>query len=263
MLLSFPVLGLLAGVLAGMFGIGGGLVIVPALSLIFGSYELAPDYRMHLAIGTSLGTIIFTSVSSMLAHHRKGAILWPTALRLVPGIIAGGFLGAAIADAVSNRALGGVFGLFVVTISLYMVIGRRPEAGGALPGLAGHTLAGIVIGTVSALTGIGGGAVTNPFLLWRGVNIRNSVATSAACTLPVAMASACGFLLAGLNTPGLPAGSTGYIYWPAVAGISVGSVLTAPLGAHLAHTVPVEQLRRAFAVLLLFVGIRMFWRGFS
>jgi uncharacterized membrane protein YfcA len=262
MLLSFPVLGLVAGVLAGMFGIGGGLVIVPALSLIFGVYDLAPDYRMHLAIGTSLGTIIFTSVSSLLAHHRKGAVLWPTVIRLVPGILAGGFLGAAIADAVSNRALGAVFGLFVVTISLYMVIGKRPEATASLPGWPGHTLAGIVIGTVSALTGIGGGAVTNPFLLWRGVNIRNSVATSAACTLPVALASAAGFALAGLHTPGLPAGSTGYIFWPAVGGIALGSVVTAPLGAHLAHSLPVEQLRRAFAVLLLFVGARMFWRGF-
>ena len=179
MLVSFPVLGLFAGVLAGMFGIGGGLVIVPVLVLVFGYYEMAPDYRMHLAIGTSLGTIIFTSISSLLAHHRRGAVLWPTVFRLVPGIVVGGFLGAAIADAVSNRALTGVFGLFVVTISLYLVIGRRPEAAGQLPGWPGHTAAGLVIGTVSALTGIGGGAVTNPFLLWRGVNIRNSVATSA------------------------------------------------------------------------------------
>jgi len=263
MLVSFPVLGLFAGVLAGMFGIGGGLVIVPVLILIFGYYDMAPDYRMHLAIGTSLGTIIFTSVSSLLAHHRRGAVLWPTVFRLVPGIIVGGFLGAAIADAVTNGALTGVFGLFVVTISLYMVIGRRPEAVGRLPGWPGHTLAGLVIGTVSALTGIGGGAVTNPFLLWRGVDIRNSVATSAACTLPVALASATGFLLAGLGTADLPAWSTGYIYWPAVAGITLGSVLTAPLGAHLAHTLPVEQLRRAFAVLLLFVGVRMLWRSFS
>lgn len=262
MLASFPVLGLFAGVLAGMFGIGGGLVIVPVLVLVFGYYDLAPDHRMHLAIGTSLGTIIFTSVSSLLAHHRKRAVLWPTVRRLVPGILVGGLLGAAIADSITNRALGGVFGLFVVTISLYLVIGRRPGAHGQMPGWPGHVLAGLVIGSVSALTGIGGGAVTNPFLLWRGVNIRNSVATSAACTLPVALASATGFLFAGLGAGDLPAGATGYIYWPAVAGITLGSVLTAPLGAHFAHSMPVEQLRRGFAVLLVFVGARMLWRSF-
>lgn len=257
MMAIFPLLGLLAGLLAGMFGIGGGLVIVPALTLVFGIHELVPDHRIHLAIGTSLATIILTSVSSIIAHHRRGAVLWPTVRRLVPGILAGGFLGAAIAEAVSNRALTSVFGLFVVIISLYIVIGRRPAAAGGLPGWPGHLLAGVVIGTVSALTGIGGGAVTNPFLLWRGVDMRHSVATSAGCTLPVALASATGFALAGLGTPGLPPGTTGFIYWPAVAGIAMGSVLTAPVGARIAHSLPVEQLRRAFAVLLIFVGIRM------
>lgn len=258
---SFPLLGMVAGLLAGMFGIGGGLVIVPALVLIFGLYGLVPEYRMHVAIGTSLGSILFTSVSSLLAHHRRGAVLWPTVRRLVPGILIGGLCGAVIADAITNDSLRGIFGLFVVLISLYIVIGKRPAASGELPGTLGHWLAGWVIGAISALTGIGGGAVTNPFLLWRGVPIRNSVATSAACTLPVAVASAAGFVITGLGVSGLPAGSTGYIYWPAVAGITVGSTLTAPLGARIAHTIDVELLRRAFALLLLLVGVRMLWRS--
>jgi uncharacterized membrane protein YfcA len=258
---SFPILGMLAGLLAGMFGIGGGLVIVPALTVIFGLYDMVPDYRMHVAIGTSLGTIVFTSVSSLLAHHRRGAVLWPTVRKLVPGILAGGLAGAFLADAISNDALRGLFGVFVVVISLYIVVGKRPPAGGGLPGMPGHLLAGVLIGIVSALTGIGGGAVTNPFLIWRGVDMRNSVATSAACTLPVALASAAGFIVTGLGVEGLPAGSTGYIYWPAVAGITLGSTALAPLGARIAHTIDVENLRRGFALLLMLVGARMLWRS--
>lgn len=257
--LLFPLIGAVSGLLAGLFGIGGGLVIVPALNLFFAAFALGipAQARMHFAIGSSLAVIVFTAVSSMWAHHRRGAVLWPAVRRLVPGIVAGGLFGAALADAMNNRLLEATFGAFVVAIALYMVLGHRPRASRPLPGWTGFLGAGTVIGTVSALAGIGGGVLTVPFLVWRTVSLRTAVGTAAACTMPVALAGATGFVLTGLDLAQPVTWASGYIYWPAVVGISLASVLTAPLGARLAHGLPVTQLRRAFALLLIVVGLRM------
>jgi uncharacterized membrane protein YfcA len=257
--LIYPLVGCLSGLLAGLFGIGGGLVIVPVVAAWFTATgaTVPADQRMHFAIGTSLGVIIFTSVSSLLAHHRRGAVLWPAVRRLVPGILAGGLIGAAVADALSNDRLESVFGLFVLGIATHMIRGRLPDAQRPLPGFPGFAAAGIVIGAFSALAGIGGGVMTVPFLLWCAVPMRSAVGTAAACTLPVAVAGAIGFVIAGWDAGGAVPGATGYVYWPAVAGIAVASVFTAPLGARLAHALPVAQLRRAFAVLLGILGLRM------
>ncbi|MGB5210806.1 MAG: sulfite exporter TauE/SafE family protein [Gammaproteobacteria bacterium] len=255
----FPLLGAVSGLLAGMFGIGGGLVIVPVLNLIFAdpALDIPTATRMHFAIGSSLAVIVFTAISSLRAHHKRGAVLWPAVWRLVPGIVIGGLLGAVLADAMSNRLLQSTFGGFVVAIAAYMAIGHRPRAALPLPSWPGFAAAGTLIGAVSALAGIGGGVLTVPFLVWRTVALHTAVGTAAACTMPVALAGATGFVLTGIRAGSDVGLATGYVYWPAVLGISLASVLTAPLGARLAHSLPVEKLRRAFAVLLVIVGGRM------
>jgi uncharacterized membrane protein YfcA len=259
----YPLLGALSGLLAGLFGIGGGLVIVPALNLIFVSMvPLIPaQSRMHFAIGTSLAVIVFTSVSSLLAHHRRGAVKWTAFRRLVPGILVGGLAGAVIADAISNRLLQSVFGALLVVIAVYLILGYRPSASRKLPGVTGCSIAGSAIGTVAALAGIGGGVMTVPFLVWCATPMRTAVGTAAACTFPVALAGAFGFMLMGPGATEVSAASTGYVFWPAVAGISVTSVILAPVGAWLAHSLPVERLRQGFALLLVFVGLRMLLVG--
>lgn len=257
--LIYPLVGALSGVLAGLFGIGGGLVIVPVVVAWFtvSDTPVPADLYMHFAIGSSLGVIVFTAVSSLRAHHRRGAVLWPAVIRLVPGVLLGGLIGAVIADALTNDRLQAVFGLFVLAIALHMLRNRLPEAHRGLPGLPGFLAAGVVIGAFSALAGIGGGVMTVPFLLWCAVPMRTAVGSAAACTLPVAIAGVIGFVLAGWEAGSAVPWATGYVYWPAVGGIAVVSVLTAPLGAKLAHTLPVPQLRRAFAVLLFALGGRM------
>lgn len=235
--------------------------MVPVLNLYFAGAGLGvpAESRMHFAIGTSLAVIIFTAVSSLRAHDRRGAVVWPAVRRLVPGVLVGGLLGAALADAMSNRLLQTTFGILVVIIALYIVLGYQPSAHRPLPRWPGFLAAGVCIGIVSALAGIGGGVMTVPFMLWCTTPMRSAVGTAAACTLPVAAAAAAGFVLMGWGLEDLPALATGYVYWPAVLGIAVTSVLLAPVGARLAHTLPVARLRQAFAVLLVLVGLRMIW----
>ncbi len=257
-LLLFPAIGIVSGLLAGLFGVGGGLVIVPTLTLVFSVFDLGipGDSRMHYAIGSSLAVIVFTAVSSARAHHARGSVAWGAFLRLVPGIVAGGLLGALIADAMANRTLQATFGGFLIAIAAYFMLGYSAPEGRKLPSRPITLLAGVVIGAVSALAGIGGGVMAVPFLVWTGTPLRRAVGTAAACTLPVALAGALGFAYAGWDEPG-PGGSTGYIYWPAVLGISIASMVLAPVGAWLAHTLPVARLRQAFAVLLVAVGWKM------
>ncbi len=264
MLLIFPAIGALSGLLAGLFGIGGGLVIVPALSAVFaaGLVAVEPEARMHVALGSSLAVIVFTALSSLRAHHGYGAVLWPAVRSLAPGVVIGALCGAWLADALATRALEVVFGLFAIAMALQIGFAPKiePVAHGPLPGWPRNLAAGTVIGTVSALGGIGGGVLTVPYLVFHSVPMRMAVGTAAACTLPVALSGALGYGLAG-QSAALPALSTGYLYWPAVAVIALASMLTAPLGARLAHRLPVLQLRRLFAVLLLVVAADMLLGG--
>lgn len=256
-LVFYLLIGAVAGVLAGLLGVGGGLIIVPTLVFVFRAYGIAEAAATHVAIGTSLATIIFTSMSSVWAHHRRGAVMWPVFLRLTPGLILGAFVGATIADFLSTQSLSKVFGVFELAIAAYMIYDRKPAPHRDLPGVAGMLGAGSVIGTVSAVIGIGGGTMTVPFLVWCNQNIRHAVATSAACGLPIAVAGAVGFIVAGLNESGLPQGASGYLYWPAFLGIVVCSIVTAPFGAKLAHTIPTGALKKVFALFLIGLGIRM------
>jgi uncharacterized membrane protein YfcA len=256
-LIAYLVLGGVAGLLAGLLGVGGGLIIVPGLLWVFRGDGFDEAVVAHLAVGTSLATIVATSLSSIRAHHGRGAVLWPVVGRLAPGIVVGALLGAAIADRLATDWLQRIVGVFALTVAVQMLTGARAEAHRGLPGAWGMVGAGTVIGAVSGVVGIGGGSLTVPFLTWCSVDIRRAVATSAACGFPIAVAGALGFVIAGWGTAALPAGSTGYIYWPAFAGVAAASVLTAPLGARLAHTLPVATLKRVFAAVLAMVGLKL------
>jgi uncharacterized protein len=264
MLLIFPAVGALSGLLAGLFGIGGGLVIVPALNAVFAAGILAMDQgaRMHVSIGSSLAVIVFTAIASLRAHHRFGSVMWPAVRALAPGIILGGLLGAWLANALATRTLEIVFGSFAILMALNIGIGPKvePQQLGRLPSLGGYLGAGTVIGGVSALGGIGGGIMTVPYLAWHSVPLRIAVGTAAACTFPVALAGALGYAVAGQGAP-MPPWSTGYLYWPAIAVIALVSMITAPYGARLAHRLPVKQLRRLFALLLVVVAADMLIGG--
>lgn len=256
-LAAYLITGTAAGVLAGLFGVGGGVVVVPALILVFTRVDLAADWIPHLAVGTSLAAIVATGAASAYAHHRRGAVRWELVRSLAPGIVIGAWAGAALAGVLSDEWLKRIFGAFLLYVGSQMLL-RRPEtAVREPPGTLGMLAAGAGIGALSSLVGIGGGTITVPFLSRVGVDMRRAVATSSACGVPIALAGALGFMAAGWGRAGLPAASTGFVYWPAVAGILVASVPTAPLGAHLAHRLPVQQLKRVFAVLLLVLGGRL------
>jgi hypothetical protein len=256
-LLAYLITGAVAGLMAGLLGIGGGLVIVPALAFLFAGHAVEQAHLMHLAVGTSLAAIIPTAIASSLAHHRHGSVQWTVVRELLPGIVAGALCGAWLARQVSSPGLALFFGVFEILVALQLWFGRKPAAHRALPGKPGMTLAGTTIGTVSALLGIGGGTLTTPFLLWNGVDIRHAVGTSAACGLPVALAGAAGFALAGYAIMEQQDWATGFIYWPAMAGIVLSSIPLAPLGARLAHYLPRQVLQRLFALVLLLVGVKM------
>jgi uncharacterized protein len=257
-LLAYLGTGAVAGLLAGLLGIGGGLVIVPALAALYRLRGFPDTSLMHFALGTSLATIVPTSFSSLLSHQRRGGIHWQAVRGLSPGIVLGAVGGAWLAVSISSSGLRQLFGIFELLVAMQLLIGRQPVAHHTLPGAASLGLAGVVIGAVSALLGIGGGTVTVPFLLWNRVDIRRAVGTAAACGLPIAMAGAAGFAAGGAGAAGSTDGmATGFIYWPAVAGIVATSILAAPLGARLAHHLPQPLLQRIFALVLVVIGLRM------
>jgi uncharacterized protein len=255
--LIYALVGAFAGLIAGLFGVGGGLVIVPVLVFVFSTLQLAPSHLVHLAIGTSLATIVFTSLSSVYAHHRHGAVQWPLFLRLLPGMATGALLGAKLAHWLPTGSLRAIFGIFELLVAAHLAFGGKPSLHRNLPGLAGLSGVAILIGAISALVGIGGGTMTVPFLVWCQVEMRQAIATSAACGLPIALAGAAGFILSAWQMPDLPPWSTGYIYWPAALAIVSVSIFFAPLGARLAHRLPATQLKRLFALFLTGLGIYM------
>ncbi len=258
-LIIYLTTGAVVGFLAGLLGIGGGLIIVPILTTVFALY--LPDTKdlVHLAIGTSLATILVTSFASVKAHHGHGAVRWDIVKVMTIGIFTGGFLGGWGSQFFSSETLGHIFALFELLIALYMLANIKPSPHRELPGPAGNTLAGFVIGTLSSLVGIGGGTLTTPYLIWNNIKPHEAIATAAACSLPVAAAGTFGFLLAGLHAEDLPKGAWGYIYLPAFFGIVAMSYFTAPLGAKLAHKLPAHLLKRLLGILLIILAIKMFF----
>jgi len=255
-ILAYLAIGLLAGYLAGFLGIGGGFVVVPALTWLFLQDPATAPHAVHMAVATSLGTMLVTSLSSIIAHHRKGAIRWPLVRALAPGLIAGSVLGALLATALDGAALVRVVGGFALLAGLQLVLARKPAGERPLPGQPGVSIVGLVIGGISSLIGIGGGALTGPWQMWHGIRAQNAVATSAACGYPIAIAGSATFVLLGIGGE-LPAGALGYVHLPAFAGIAVASAAAAPLGAATVHRLPPATVRRLFGVFLLAVGLRM------
>ncbi len=253
----FLVTGVAAGVLAGLFGVGGGLIIVPALAVILPKLGTAPEVVMQSAIGTSLAVIGLTGISSTRSHHARGGVIWPIFWRLAPGIVIGSLIGAAIAHQVSSDVLKKCVGIGALLISIQMLVDAAPKPTRSAPGALGLGLVGSVIGALSALIGIGGGSLTVPYLSACNIDMRRAVGTSAACGMPIAWAGAAGFAFNGHGVAGLAPWSLGYIDLAAFAGIAVTSVLTAPLGAKLAHGISPKLLKRAFAIFLAGVSLRM------
>lgn len=254
----YGLLGLFAGVLAGLFGIGGGLVIVPALVWIFRSQGFDESIVLHLAIGTSLATIIITAIGSMRAHNKRGSLDWDVFKQLSPGIIVGALLGAWIADQFSTLWLQRYVGAFILLVALQIAFNLSVNPHRGLPAKGPMTAAGSIIGTLSAMIGIGGGTLSVPFMVWHNVPMKRAVGTASACGLPIAIAGTVGFFITGSDAAStLPEYSTGFLYWPAVLGIVVFSYLMTPVGASLAHRLPVQTLKRLFAVVLLAVGIHL------
>ena len=262
LILALCALGLSSGFLAGLLGIGGGMIMVPFISAILSSRGVAPELAIKMAIATSMATIVFTSVSSVRAHHQRGAIRWELVRGLAPGIV----LGAAIASVgvfsfLKGSALALFFALFVGFSATQMFLDKKPAPSRAVPGTAGLIGAGSVIGFLSGLVGAGGGFVSVPFMTWCNVAIHNAVATSAALGFPIALANAVGYVLGGAGLSERPPYSLGYIWLPGLLVIASCSVLTAPLGAAAAHTLPVKRLKRVFASILYLLAAYMLYRG--
>ncbi len=253
--LLYLLLGACAGVLAGLFGVGGGMIIVPVLVFSFAAQGFAPEVLTHLAVGTSLATIVFTSINSVIAHHKRGAVIWPVVGWMTLGILVGTVLGGLTAAAIQGPMLQKIIGAFAIAMAIQMGFNLRPRAAGAIPGRGALGAAGGLIGWASAIFGIGGGSLTVPFLVWRSVPMQQAVATSAAGGLPIALAGAASFMATGWSQPALPEWSLGFVYLPAMVGIAATSMFFARLGAHLAHRLPALVLRRLFALLLLGVGL--------
>ena len=251
----YLVLGAIAGILAGLFGVGGGIIIVPVLVFSFTAQGFAPEVLTHLAVGTSLATIVFTSINSIREHNRRGAVQWNLFVWLAPGILAGAAVGGVTAALIQGPILQKIIGVFAICVALQLALNLPPKNSRPLPKRPELIAAGGIIGWASAIFGIGGGSVTVPFLVWRSVSIQQAVATSAACGFPIAFAGAVVFMSTGWHESQLPEWSLGFVYLPAVLGIALTSMFFARFGARLAHRLPPLLLKRLFALLLTAVGI--------
>ncbi|MFL6656576.1 MAG: sulfite exporter TauE/SafE family protein [Massilia sp.] len=254
-------MGMGGGFAAGLLGVGGGMVLVPFITMIFTAKGFAPTLVVHMAIATSLATIMFTSLSSVRAHHQHGAVRWPIVWSLAPGILLGSWIGPWIGKQLNTAWLALVFGLFVAFSATQMILNRKPPAGRELPAAPGMLGAGLVIGMVAGLVGAGGGFLSVPFMTWCNVKMHNAVATSAAIGFPIALAGTLSNVFFGWNEADLPPYSLGYIYLPALLVIAAASVLMAPLGARAAHRMPVAKLKRIFAVILYLLASYMLWKA--
>ena len=263
LIVAFVALGAAVGFLAGLLGIGGGMTMVPMLTIAFSYLGFASEHVVHLAVATATATILFTSLSSTWAHHRHGAVLWHVVAGMAPGMILGSLAGSLLVGRMSTALLAGFFGVFVAAAATNMLRNRKPKPTRELPPAVGLAVVGGGIGLVSSMVGAGGAFLTVPFLVACNVGLRYGVATSAALGLPVAIAGTIGYVIAGSKVPGLPSGSVGYVYLPALLAIVVGSVVSAPAGARAAHRWPVDRLRQIYAMLLYALAAYMLWKAWT
>jgi uncharacterized protein len=263
LVLELLLLGSVSGFLAGLLGIGGGMLMVPFLTLLLTHKHFPPDLVIKMAVATSLATICFTSIASVRAHQARGAVRWDVVKLLAPGIIVGGLIGAQIAKALPTTALAVLFAAFIGFSATQMLLNKKPAASRQLPKGAGMFGAGGVIGLLSSLVGAGGAFISVPFMTWCNLPIHNAVGTSAALGFPIAVAGTVGYVVAGWSLHDLPPGALGFLYLPALFVISVASMSTARWGAAAAHRMDMAQLRRMFAVLLYGLAAYMLFKAFG
>jgi len=258
--LIFGLIGIFSGLSAGLLGLGGGVIIVPALIIVF-SYQAIPEtHLMQFAVGTSLMTITVTSLSAMWAHHRQGTVDWLIFKQLVTGLLLGGISGAFLASYLSSDVLQRLFAIYILIVAFKMLLAGKKEKYYNLPGKTGLFLVGTGIGSISAILGIGGGSLTVPYLVAGHKSIHQAIGTAAACGFPIAVAGVVGFMLTGSKSAiTISAWHTGFINWQAFLGIIATSILFAPIGAKLAKKLPVTILKQIFSIMLFSIGLAMLW----
>lgn len=256
-LLFSLLLGAIAGLLAGLFGLGGGVIIVPALSWLFSMQQLPDNLVMLMAVATSLATIVFTSISSILMHKKLGAIQWDTVFRLIPGILIGAGMGAMIAHQIPYQSLRWFFISYLFYVGLRMALQPIPSVQKKSISYRLDYLAGIGIGFLSSILGIGGGTLNVPYLTYRQIAMKNAIAISSACGLPIAISGTITYIILGWDNPLLPEWSFGYIYLPTLYSIIICSILTAPIGAKLANTLPTKKLKQYFSTVVVLIALKM------
>lgn len=252
----YALAGAFAGLMSGIMGIGGGIIVVPALLFIFQHHSaFPPEYTMHFAAGTSLAVMLFTSQSSVRAHFKRSDILWDVYNRLWPGIVLGSITGALLADQMPTHWLQILFGLFLLLVAIKMLSDIHVTRPHQFPRPWINRLISFLIGCKSGLLGVGGGTVIIPYLSYCGVEMKKIAPVSALCTMTVAVLGTITFIITGSNEAGLPAYTTGYVYWPAVLFVAIPSSFFAPIGANLTYTMPVKQLKYAFIVILFMTAL--------
>jgi uncharacterized membrane protein YfcA len=261
-MLAYFATGAFVGFLAGLLGIGGGMTLVPVLAVMFSAQQFAPDHTVHLALGTGMASVMFTSTASVRAHHRLGSVNWTLVRRLGPSMVVGTLVATAVSGWVPQRALALAFAAIVFVGATQILLGRKPSAGRLLPGGPALVAIGLLIGVVCGLVSAGGAFMTVPFMLFCGISMTTAIGTGAALGVPVAIVGTVGFVFSGWGIPELPPLALGFVYGPALLGIVAGSVLTAPMGARAAHRLPVATLRRIFAGLLYVLASKMLWTYF-
>ena len=257
---SYLLLGAFVGFFAGLFGIGGGLVLVPVLSFLFDAQHLTAEHNLHLALGTAMAAIIFSASYSAYTHHGHRAVNLNIVRNITPGLLLGALLGTFLASYIASFYLTIFFALFVYFSALQMLLNLKPKPTRQLPGRLGMTLAGTGIGAISSLVSIGGGVISVPFMLHHNIPIREAIGTSAALGLPIAIGGTIGYIATGLALPALPGGTLGFVYLPALFTLAAGSVFTTHLGAKAAHRLPIKILKQWFAVLLFVLATKMLWK---
>lgn len=253
----FLLLGAVVGITAGLLGVGGGGIMVPALSAIFLAMGVPVEKAVHLALGTSMASIIVTSIASLRAHHARDGVIWDIVKHIAPGIILGTFLATFLAAYMSSLFLALFFSAFMALVSIQMFLNKKPKPSKQLAGNIGLFFAGNGIGAISALVSIGGGSLTVPYLTWQNIKLKKAIGTSAAIGLPIALAGTVGYIINGWGENNEISYTLGFVYLPAVLLISLLSFFTAPIGAQLAHTLPVSMLKKVFAGLLIVLSLKM------